>query len=85
MRSRDGGAGRCHPSGCGPRPKRYSFSTCGGIARAIYADNLPVTADEHDQSINMLLGVALEAQTWAAALKEILFAKGITTDEEFAK
>jgi hypothetical protein len=29
--------------------------------------------------------MCLEAQTWVAALKEILVSKGLTTDEEFAR
>lgn len=44
-----------------------------------------MTDDERDYAINVVLRVALEAQTWTAALKEVLVAKGITTDEEFAR
>ena len=41
--------------------------------------------DEREERICMMLRVALEAQTWAAAIKGLLVAKGITTDEEFAR
>jgi tripartite-type tricarboxylate transporter receptor subunit TctC len=41
--------------------------------------------DERDQSISALLRMALETQSWAAAFKELLIAKQITTDEEFLR
>ena len=41
--------------------------------------------DERDRTIRKLRRVALEAQRWAAALKELLVAKGIITDREFAQ
>jgi len=44
-----------------------------------------MTDDERDESIRMLAHMCLEAQTWVAALKEILVSKGLTTDEEFAR
>jgi hypothetical protein len=33
----------------------------------------------------MMLRVALETQTWVAAIKELLISKGVTTDEEFGR
>jgi len=44
-----------------------------------------MTDDERNESIRMLSQICLEAQTWVAALKEILVSKGLTTDEEFAR
>jgi ribosomal protein L12E/L44/L45/RPP1/RPP2 len=44
-----------------------------------------MTDDERDHSIAVLAKVTFEVQIWAAALKEILISKGITTDEEFAR
>jgi hypothetical protein len=44
-----------------------------------------MTDDERDHSLRVLAMVTFEVQIWAAALKEILINKGLTTDEEFAR
>jgi hypothetical protein len=44
-----------------------------------------MTDEERDQAIQIVAKIALEAQTWVAALKEILVLRGLTTDEEFSE